>query len=81
MATDQVRHAVWVNCGGRCQCTRTNCRHPRVTGGTRCTRTFTEHGDCQVHRKVAGGAYVASNCEALCTPCHEQTRSYGRGRS
>lgn len=78
MSKEDVRHSVYVRSGGRCECSRSTCKHPRVTGGTRCTRTFTEKGNWELHRVNSNLEYTLSNCEALCVDCHKQTASYGR---
>jgi hypothetical protein len=75
----EVRRAVYQRSGGRCECRRSLCSHPRVAGGERCTRTFSENGRWELHRLTAGEDYTASGCQALCEECHEQTRSFGRG--
>jgi len=70
--------------GERCECTRTNpdClkRHDRV----RCSLSGFTLGNqgikWQAHHKTsqaAGGKDIASNCEILCIPCHEATRTFG----
>ena len=70
-----VIDAVWKRSGGKCECTRTGCEH---TG--RCSALLSE-GKWHAHHIVsqhADGADTLNNCEALCIPCHENTRSYGR---
>lgn len=70
--------------GRRCECTRTNSdclrRHDRVrcdesgfTLENRGTKWHAHHKTSQ----AAGGEDIASNCEILCIPCHQATRTYG----
>jgi hypothetical protein len=70
--------------GNRCECTRTNpdClkRHDRV----RCSVSGLTLGNHETkwhaHHKTSqdkGGKDIASNCEILCIPCHQATRTYG----
>lgn len=64
----------WKRSGGKCECTRSSCKHIG-----RCNKVLTAH-NWHAHHKTsvaAGGADTLSNCEALCVPCHENTRSYG----
>jgi len=74
---EDVRLKVYQRCGGRCECVRSHCQHPRVVGGSRCTRTFSYDGKWELHRLTAGSEYTVSGCEALCVECHKQTQSYG----
>lgn len=65
------------NAGGQCECKRVSCT---VHSTLRCTTKLVS-GRWHAHHKTAvaaGGKDVASNGEALCIPCHEQTRTYGR---
>ncbi len=76
--SDTVKDQAFNRSGGRCQCTRqhtgrTNAPHH----GGRCSRTFTRHGGWEAHHITAGGADTLSNCEALCTTCHQLTSTYG----
>lgn len=74
MATEQqVRQQVFRRANRLCECTLTTCGHPRVRGGTRCTRRPT-----QLHRVDRSRPHSISNCLALCRPCHEFTGSYGQ---
>ena len=69
-----VTDKAWSNAGGKCECTRTICGHKG-----RCNKPLTEK-KWHAHHKTsvsAGGGDTLSNCEALCVPCHENTRSYG----
>ena len=72
--SQQVKDDAYRRANGRCECTRAMCGHP--------------YGRCNVdlrvgwhaHHRVsqaAGGADTLTNCEALCVPCHQNTRSYG----
>ena len=71
--SQQVKDDAWRRAGGKCECTRSTCRHH--TG--RCNAALNKW---HAHHKVsqnAGGADTLNNCEALCVQCHENTRSYG----
>jgi len=72
----EVTDAAWKRAGGKCECAR-DCR-PHL--GRRCNTALTS-GNWHAHHIVsqnAGGPDTLNNCEALCIPCHENTRSYGR---
>ena len=73
--SDTTKDVAYKRSGGRCECTRSS--HINHTG--RCSTKITRHG-AEYHHKTsisAGGSDSLSNCEALCTTCHKQTRSYG----
>jgi len=70
-----VKDAAFKRSGGRCECTRTSHGH---TG--RCQKRLTATSG-HYHHQVsvnAGGADTLVNCEHMCIPCHEKTRSFGR---
>jgi hypothetical protein len=76
--SESVKDEVYKRCGGRCECTREHSGvrdAPHHSG--RCSTTFTRHGAWEAHHKVAGGSDTASNCEALCTRCHQLTGTFG----
>ena len=67
-----TKDAAWRRAGGKCECTRTTCRH---TG--RCNAKLDKW---HAHHKTAvssSGSDALSNCEALCVPCHQNTGTYG----
>ncbi len=69
-----VASQAWTRAGGKCECRRSSCGHMG-----RCNRALTAR-KWHAHHKVAvasGGSDNLSNCEALCIPCHENTRTYG----
>jgi 5-methylcytosine-specific restriction endonuclease McrA len=68
-----VKDAAYRRAGGRCQCTRWTCGH-----SGRCNRSLQSGWHAHhITSQEAGGADTLANCEALCVPCHENTRSYG----
>ena len=80
---DTVQRA-WKRANGRCECKRTSCGH-----GYRCNKQLvwnnrgqeTARGSWEAHHVLsvrAGGSDSLSNCQILCTDCHEHTRSYGK---
>lgn len=71
----EVTDAAWRRAGGKCECTR-DCR---LHKGRRCSAPLTAQKWHAHHvlSESAGGASTLANCEALCIPCHENTRSYG----
>ncbi len=71
----EVLDQLWYRAGGKCECTR-QCR-PHA--GYRCNAPLTERqwNGHHVVSQNAGGADTLNNGEALCIPCHENTRSYG----
>lgn len=72
----EVTDAAWRRAGGKCECTR-KCSHHT---GRRCNAPLTA-GKWHAHHitaAAAGGSDTLSNCEALCIPCHENTRTYGK---
>jgi len=76
--SESVKDEVFQRCGGRCECTREHTGLPAPHHGGRCLTTFTRHGAWHAHHINANGPAIASNCEALCIPCHELTQTYGR---
>lgn len=78
--SDETKDQAYKRSGGRCECTRQHTGMSAPHHGGRCTKTFARHGDWQAHHKVAvasGGSDALSNCEVLCTQCHQLTRTYG----
>lgn len=78
MATlnDEELNKLWRRAGGRCECTLQCATHK----GYRCNVPLAS-GKWHIHHVVsqaAGGADTSANTQALCIPCHENTRSYGR---
>jgi 5-methylcytosine-specific restriction endonuclease McrA len=70
-----VTDKAWTRAGGKCECTR-SCRSHAPA---RCNAPLLS-GKWHAHHILsvsAGGADTLANCEALCIPCHENTRSYG----
>ena len=79
--SDPVISDAWKRSGGRCECKRVTHDHPYG----RCPNTLVwgrrgqDRSDgWEAHHRAAGGGDTLSNCEILCTPCHEKTRTYGR---
>jgi hypothetical protein len=75
---ESVKDQAFARSGGRCECNRMHAGLQAPHHGGRCPRTFTRQGAWEAHHINADGPAVLSNCEALCTTCHELTRSYGR---
>lgn len=77
--SESVKDQAFARSGGRCECHR---EHPGANSaphhGGRCPRTFGRYGAWEAHHSVAGGPDTLSNCEALCTTCHQLTGTYGR---
>jgi HNH endonuclease len=71
-----VKDAAYRRAGGRCECTMNNCRTHRA--GVRCNAQLTRWHAHHKHSVVAGGSDDLSNYLAMCVPCHENTRTYGR---
>ena len=74
--SDKTIAAIWVRAGGRCECRREVCTNHLG----RCNALLGE-GTWHAHHitsQHAGGADTPNNGEALCIPCHQNTRSYGR---
>ena len=79
--SESVKDQAFARSGGRCECHRLHSGLTAPHYGGRCSRTFTRYGTWEAHHIVAvssGGTDTLSNCEALCTTCHELTRTYGR---
>lgn len=75
--SQETTSAAWRRAGGQCECTRKTCSHH---AGRRCQNPLEAH-KWHAHHKTAvasGGDDTLANCEALCIPCHENTRTYGR---
>lgn len=77
-----VINAAWKRAGGKCECARTTC--PHHTG--RCNKALDPYNRIEgrkwhahhIDSKNADGSDGVHNCQILCIPCHESTRSYGR---
>jgi HNH endonuclease len=72
--SEDVIAQIWRRAGGRCECTR-NCREH---SGRRCNVEL-RAGQWHAHHltaQSASGADTVNNGQALCVPCHENTRSY-----
>jgi hypothetical protein len=67
-----IRETLQRRAGGRCECQKRNCTHPREKRSERCTRSL--GSDWEAQRITAGGGYGLSNLEALCKSCYVQTR-------
>ena len=78
--SDDTKTQAFNRSGGRCECTRQHAGQDAPHHGGRCENIFTRYGSWHAHHKVAvssGGSDELSNCEALCIPCHELTKTYG----
>ena len=80
----EVIKAAWERSGGRCECERKICGHVG-----RCNKPLellacgmdNVPGGWEAHHIIAeasGGPDTLSNCEILCSPCHQHPLSYGR---
>jgi hypothetical protein len=76
--SETVKDQAFARSGGRCECHRDHTGENAPHHGGRCPKTFTRHASWEAHHISAGGPDTLSNCEVLCVPCHELTRSYGR---
>ncbi len=73
--SEAVKEAARQRAGGRCECTMKGCSHH--TG--RCNAQL--RGDWHAHHRTAvasGGDDTVGNCVAMCIPCHQNTRTFGR---
>ena len=77
----KTKDVAYIRSGGRCECTRQHIgRNDAPHHGGRCPTKFTRYGSWEAHHKIAvssGGSDNLSNCEVLCTKCHQLTRTYG----
>ncbi|MCK4404056.1 MAG: HNH endonuclease [candidate division Zixibacteria bacterium] len=60
---------------GQCECKMSVCSHH--SAGVRCPRPLVE-GDWEAHHKSRDGGDTLSNLIAMCSECHENTRTYGK---
>lgn len=75
--TQETKNAAYTRAGGKCECTMTTCSDHWA--GVRCNKSLSN--GWHAHHKtsqLAGGTDDLGNCLAMCIPCHENTRSYGR---
>lgn len=80
---ESIVKKAWERAGGKCECRRKICGHPR-----RCNKQLVwdnrkegQRGAWEAHHITAvasGGDDTLSNCEILCLECHKNTGSYGR---
>jgi 5-methylcytosine-specific restriction endonuclease McrA len=73
--SDKVKQAAFRRSGGLCECRRKGHGHVGRCA-TRLTATSGEYH--HITSVLAGGSDGLANCEYLCGPCHQKTRSYGR---
>jgi 5-methylcytosine-specific restriction endonuclease McrA len=74
--SQETKDAALKRAGWQCECDRISCT---VHQTLRCPTLLTP-GRWHAHHKTAvasGGSDSLSNCQALCIPCHEKTRTYG----
>ena len=70
--SEETRKKLLERAEGRCECEMTICGHRG-----RCTTRLT-HG-WEAHHRTAGGPDNLGNLLAMCSGCHKNTRTYGRG--
>ncbi len=72
---DSDRQAAYRRAGGMCECKMATCNH--ILG--RCYSTLGSDWELHhQHSQAAGGSDALSNGIAMCIPCHQRTRTYGR---
>lgn len=72
--SQDVKDRAYLRAGGKCKCRRSS--HGR---SGRCNASLAREWHAHhIASQAAGGSDGVENCEALCIPCHENTRSYGR---
>ena len=75
--SEATKDAAYRRSGGQCECTRQDGLH-RGRCPVRIPRTGPRVQFNHKHAARLGGGDGLTNCEALCTPCHQATASYGR---
>jgi 5-methylcytosine-specific restriction endonuclease McrA len=71
--SEEVKAQAYRRAGGKCECRRATCGH-----AGRCNKDLSRGWEAHhILSVAAGGTDGLSNCEALCIPCHENTKSYG----
>jgi cytochrome c553 len=73
--SETTRLALYQRAQGQCECTMSVCSHHPA--GVRCPRPLIK-GDWEAHHKSKDGGDSLSNLIAMCSTCHENTRTYGR---
>lgn len=73
--SDRTRQQAYARAGGMCECAMSVCNHP--LGRCFADLRYGWHAHHR-HSVSAGGDDSLSNCIAMCIPCHERTRTYGR---
>lgn len=74
--SEETKAQILRNAGNKCECTR-QCSYHK---GRRCNAAlYTGTGNWNAHHKtaVASGGDTASNGEAFCLSCHQNTETYG----
>lgn len=72
--SEQTKADAYRRAGGKCECTMGVCGH-----SGRCNKQL--GSNWHAHHKTAvasGGQDTLSNLLAMCIPCHQNTRTYGR---
>ena len=79
--SQDVKVAAWRRAGGRCECTRhcpghalRRCNKDLDPGNSVKGKEWQSH---HVVSQASGGPDTLQNCQILCVPCHENTKSYG----
>ena len=75
---ESVKDQAFRRSGGRCECHRKHVGVHAPHHGGRCLKRLTKYGAWHAHHIVDTGLDIVSNCEVLCIPCHQLTRTYGR---
>jgi 5-methylcytosine-specific restriction endonuclease McrA len=78
--SDSTKAQAFLRAGGRCECGRLGCGHLG-----RCNKVLDPNNRAwgqtwEAHHRTAqavGGMDVLSNCEILCTACHQKTTTFG----
>ncbi len=74
--SEETLREAWDRAGGQCECTRRTHRHFYTPCGRNLRwekRGQFADGGWEVRQLDGMGAELASNCEILCTECHDAT--------
>jgi hypothetical protein len=73
--SETLRKVLFARANGQCECTMSDCKDHDA--GKRCPNKLIA-GKWEAHHKTSGGPDTLSNLIAMCSTCHENTRTYGR---
>jgi hypothetical protein len=79
-SSNMIRHAIFLQSGGRCECRDLCCNHPHNPFYERCVNTFSEDGQWELYALQPSDTTNSVGYQALCACCAKQAREKGGKR-